>query len=384
MLADCHSARRSNLPEKDKKKQIIELTSIRGIAAWWVVFYHFGAYWDDHLGHWATMFVGQGYLAVDLFFILSGFVIFLVHGREFTKLTLPETRVFLIKRLARIYPLHLVILLIYLSIPVSHMAFSSSGEVPGRYEISGFIYNVLLVQNWGQYPSTSWNVPSWSISAEWAAYLSFPVIAFCVNKVANSTAALLTGLAFLLLVPTGIIFALGIDSLGQLIIGSGVFRCLFQFAIGCILFVLYRRHGDFLKTFSPAILCVGIIAFLPIAFGLLSDIFLTPMAFALIILALTRDESPLTGILRHRAVIYLGEISYSTYMIHYFVYEWFKLLFIETEGQASLLELSGAFLVVLALSAGLHRFLEVPAQNLFRSFSRSKTPGHRRTPKQEV
>ena len=360
---------------KKSQKQIIELTSIRGLAAWWVVFYHFGAYWDDHLGHWATTFFGQGFLAVDLFFILSGFVIFLVHGTEFTSLKWSEVQSFLIKRLARIYPLHIAILLLYLSVPISHVLFSSSGNIPGRYEPLSFFYNILLIQNWGQYPIMSWNIPSWSISAEWAAYLCFPVIGLCTNLVSRSTGLMLAALAGLLIFPAILISILGIESLGEMIIGSGVFRCLFQFSIGCVLCAFYLKHAKVLQSFATLMFCIGVAAFVPVGLGLVSDIFLAPMAFTVIILSLTGEHSPLTGLLRTRPVIYLGKISYSTYMIHYLVYDWFKLLFVETEGEASLAALIITLPVVLLLSSALHHVLEKPAQKVFRSLGQTRTAG---------
>src|ERR1700704_1066654 len=106
-------------------RDIRSLTSIRGIAAWWIVLFHFREYTplldNASTGH----VIGHGYLAVDLFFELSGFVIALNYGRFFRNLNLAEYLRFLGRRLARIYPLHLLMLLVFLLNPLAIAFFAS-------------------------------------------------------------------------------------------------------------------------------------------------------------------------------------------------------------------------------------------------------------------
>jgi peptidoglycan/LPS O-acetylase OafA/YrhL len=355
------------LTDQSHKGQIKELTSLRGIAAWWVVFYHFGAYWSDHTIPLINAFVGNGFLAVDLFFVLSGFVIYLVHGNEFEKPTRALTMMFLLKRLARIYPLHIVILFLYLSVPAALILFSSSGTVPSSYNSISFIYKILLIDSWGLDEGLTWNVPSWSISAEWAVYLSFPILAPFIGKMERSMLALSAGLVGLFVLMTTFVFAVGFESLGEMIIGFGVIRCLFQFTIGCILSALYKKWGSRLDTCSSWLFCFGSFIFILLAFDIIGDVLFAPLAFSMLILALTRERSWLTSGFRFQPIVYLGEISYSTYMIHYLVYDWFKLLFVEVEGNAPLFVLVATFGCIFVLSAGFHTFLERPAQKLFRT-----------------
>src|SRR6476646_6696636 len=108
------------------------LTSVRGIAAWWIVLFHFREY-VPLLNNSSIDIVGHGYLAVDLFFELSGFVIALNYGRFFRNLNMMEWFRFLGRLLARIYPLHLLMLLIFLLNPLV-VGFLASRSIFARYD----------------------------------------------------------------------------------------------------------------------------------------------------------------------------------------------------------------------------------------------------------
>src|SRR5258708_12529385 len=105
------------------KTEIRPLTSIRGIAAMGVVMYHFqGNFGDKFYLDSTTLVFSRGYLWVDFFFLLSGFILSHVHAEDFARGLTPY-RTFLFKRIARVYPLHvttLVILLLPLFSPVPH------------------------------------------------------------------------------------------------------------------------------------------------------------------------------------------------------------------------------------------------------------------------
>src|SRR5215469_7884291 len=92
------------------RDNIRALTSIRGMAAWWVVLYHFREYIPGIAGTVWIRVMAHGYLAVDLFFVLSGFVIGLNYASYFQVLRLNHICKFLWLRLARIYPLHFIML----------------------------------------------------------------------------------------------------------------------------------------------------------------------------------------------------------------------------------------------------------------------------------
>ena len=118
--------------------------------------------------------IEKAHLAVDFFFILSGFILAHVYGREFSS-GRASWKDFLIARFARIYPAHLTIMILFL---VYISVFGSIGFNYNldRYRVDTFIEHILLIDAWGVSNTLSWNYPSWSISAEFFAYFLFPIL----------------------------------------------------------------------------------------------------------------------------------------------------------------------------------------------------------------
>lgn len=146
------------------------LTGLRGLAALWVLAYH----------AWS---VPGGYLGVDLFFSLSGFVLALNYVDTALHASPRRYGEFLGKRLARIYPAHVCALLLTLACVAILAPFGRSLHRPTAFSVEGWWASLLMVQAW-QFPVPGvWNVPAWSISAAWAAYLLFPLLVLPVRRV---------------------------------------------------------------------------------------------------------------------------------------------------------------------------------------------------------
>ena len=144
---------------------IVSHTSLRGIAAMAVFWGHYSDVFARDVGGW-NLFVPHTHLGVDLFFMLSGFVLYHVYASQFlTGVTGPRWGAFMRQRLLRIYPLHLVTLLAVLVL----MRFELPGD--GLWILG---LNLTLTHAWGLTDQFIFNAPSWSISAEFAAYLVFP------------------------------------------------------------------------------------------------------------------------------------------------------------------------------------------------------------------
>ena len=158
-------------------REITDLTVCRAIFAAWVFTYHVDLHADfsAHLGSAAGL-IRRGYLGVDGFFLLSGFILARVHP-EFGRSTTGSLR-FYGKRLARIYPVHLAVLVLLAAVAASGLALGIVPHDPGRFSLAALGQDLLLIQGWGVANQLAWNYPSWSISTEWAGYLLFP--AFCV------------------------------------------------------------------------------------------------------------------------------------------------------------------------------------------------------------
>ena len=155
-------------------RPIPALTSIRGLAAWWVVLYHFREEIPGIAGTPLLRFMAHGYLAVDLFFELSGFVIALNYARTFRSVTWADSTNFFGLRLARIYPLHIFILLVFLINPIAITLFSMNGQPGDRYSPGYFILSVLLFRAW----KTTLSLPAiWALRWSGIAFFMSALVA---------------------------------------------------------------------------------------------------------------------------------------------------------------------------------------------------------------
>jgi peptidoglycan/LPS O-acetylase OafA/YrhL len=333
-----------------------------------VVFYHSLALMGDSVPQPIKSILAHGYLAVDLFFLLSGFVIFLSYHAAVANNFPHSVGKFYWNRFARIYPLHIVMLGGYLMLFIAFTHFSSSGSAPETYTWSAFIQSMFLVHMWVGGDLT-WNVPSWSISSEWFVYLFFPLMAYSLRKLRGGVAThlLVIGAVAVLL---HLIYSLGgLYSLGADIPRMALVRTMLEFLMGVFIGSLYVNHKDFLEKSSGAALA-GFVALCALyTFTALPDHSLIPIAFALLIAYLSVTSSWITALLSRPSLVYLGEISYSTYMVHYLIYDLFKAAFVSDLHSVNQLYLWLSFAAVFLLSVLLHHAVDTPSQRYFRRLS---------------
>ena len=159
---------------------IRQLTGIRAVAAVWVLFYHLQGPLDT-LGVMSIPVLSDvirvGRLGVDLFFALSGFILTHTYLRKLgPKAHARPTLEFWWLRLARIYPVHFVMLnAAGLAVVAQALITGENKDRPWLNPID-YIRNLLLIQEWGPNPERGWNVVAWSLSMVWLAYLLFPVV----------------------------------------------------------------------------------------------------------------------------------------------------------------------------------------------------------------
>jgi peptidoglycan/LPS O-acetylase OafA/YrhL len=298
------------------QSEIRAFTGVRGIAALYVVIYHFGLYYEFS-GPVRTL-LRHGYIAVDLFFILSGFVMALSyrelfaggrHGRNMM--------VFLGKRVARIYPLYLVASAVAAGVVIWRGWETSSSEVRPAKLAS----NLFLVQSWGI--SGSYIGPAWSISAEWAAYLLFPLLCSVQLFRGRQATVVSVFLAFACLVllaelPSDITHVVRAQGPLDLYDGtnySAVLRCIPEFVLGIACFRAAQDPGVARYVAQPwigSVLIVLIFALLAVGN---SDIFLVPL-LALLLLSVASGTNWLARLLGSPVFNWLGTISYSVYLFH--------------------------------------------------------------------
>ena len=334
------------------------LTGIRGIAAWGVVLYHVRLSLTALLPGPVIAILAKGYLAVDLFFILSGFVIWYNYAARIAEGGAGAARLFLWRRFARVWPLHGAILAGFLGLALAMMV---TGRDASAYPLGELPLHLLLIQNWGLTDELSWNHPAWSISTEFAAYLAFPALVLMARWDRLPSAVLLVLTALL----AGAMFALfhlnGHADLGADIPGLGLWRCLFSFAMGCLMCQLWQRWRDVPRGGLFAALGCAVIIIAAVAAGLPETVWV-PAAFFTGLLALALGRGAVVHLLGGQTLTYLGEISYSTYLGHYGLFILFKLAFVDETRQLGWAGLAGYLALVMVMSAALYHWLEKPAQ----------------------
>src|SRR4051794_918668 len=148
--------------------ELLPLTAIRGLAAWWVVLFHLRHLMAPSAPPWVIATLAHGNLAVDLFFILSGFVMALNYGERVSGGGWRGYGDFLFRRFARSYPLHLLTRRGFAAYALRAVGFGDASMETQDWGYFG--ESVLLVQNGGLTSATAWNVPAWSISTEIFGY----------------------------------------------------------------------------------------------------------------------------------------------------------------------------------------------------------------------
>ena len=276
-------------------------TGIRGIAALLVVGHHYRHTLAPavDLDRWTHLLAGAGAF-VDLFFMLSGFVMIATYRDLFAGgVHAGDARDFLIKRIARIYPLHLLTLAAMLALAAVW------GGLPGPGDV---LENIAMIHAWGMNDVYVLNYPSWSISAEFWLYLLCPALILLVTRNHGRFVALLVIAA-----AYGWLFARGKGL--ELDERFSLMRALPGFLLGLMIF-----EGRALAMRWP----VGLLAaiqVLSVALIVVSlhhapaDPFVV-LAFALLILTTWQDRGPVAAILSRRPVIWLGLLSYSIYLLH--------------------------------------------------------------------
>lgn len=357
----------------DPRADLPALTGIRGLAAWFVVLYHIRLGLAPHLPEWADAALAKGYLAVDLFFILSGFVLWLNYSERLHREGVKAVPKYLARRAARIWPLHLFILGFTILFALALVATGRPGQ--DHYPWVELPLHILLIHNWGFTDALAWNDPSWSISGEAAAYLLLPLIVLAGDWRRRSPA---TAIAALLLLPILLAAVMGWN--GATILDAdiprfGLLRAATEFTMGTIVCALWQRwRSRPRRLYALAVALAAASLALASATPAPETLIVPPLLAALLlVLALTADRTgnPLAS----RPLHYLGEISYSTYLAHFHLYILFKILFVDDPFNVPPTLVALFLLLTLLASVALYHGVERPAQRwMNRLFERRLRP----------
>ena len=350
--------------------RLIALDAFRFFAACCVVVYHYNLNFELGLGRWSAA-PDHFYVMVDFFFILSGFVIALAYGDRLRSGA--ELRAYFVSRFARIYPLHVLTLLFLVAFIGAGALVGFRSNDPAQWDLTKLPGQLLLLQATGLYDRLYFNTPSWSISAEWFAYLLAPALFYVSRRVSLVAGLLISAagvVAFILLRK-----ALGLSvPWTDATYDFGVLRALPEFFCGAVLARAYQSDAI---AFAPrwwmvyAVL-LGVLASLH--FGAPDEIAVV-LFVALVLGAALAEKSGQPSPLMSRWAARLGDASYSVYMLHMPLIIPMAFLMRRTGmiGSPSAMAIAAVFLVVLiVVSVQTHKYFEAPMRRLIRDAARPK------------
>lgn len=336
-----------------------DIDGLRAIAVLLVVFYH---------AKFTT--ISGGFIGVDVFFVISGFLISIIIAKEHAEDRF-KFSTFYLRRIKRLGPA-LIALLVLTTIPAYLFLFADDFETFGRNVIHAFLTtsNFFLWQNTGGYfaPNTDLFplLHTWSLAVEEQFYFIWPTLFLVLHKITKGK--YLTRLMFVMLI--GFI-AMSVY-LANYKPHSAYFLLparAFELMIGAMLAVSYAKLPNFNQTVSHVLSVVGVLLIMVPAFVIdKQSVFpgfnaLWPCLGAALLIATGKDQNNMgivNRIISQRAFVFVGLISYSLYLWHWPVFVFIQYLGLELAG---VLQIS-AVLASFVLAYLSWRFVEQPVRHM--------------------
>jgi peptidoglycan/LPS O-acetylase OafA/YrhL len=374
--------------------ELKSLTGLRIVAALWVVVFHFHftplpgvAAVNRVLGPLAT----QGALGVDLFFVISGFVIAHTYLDRLGPALQPAAACrFVWARMCRMWPLYLVVLHVFglwllAKLLLGHDGIVAFQAVQPPITVGEWARQLVGVQMWDHayLDGASWVGPTWSLSAEWLAYLLFPVAALAFHRLRRMPAPVLILAAVALMTPIAIAY---LRTGSPYYPYSWLVRLLCGFAAGVLVSMAMRRIradagvrrvASVLAAVLPPLIAVGLVVGEWVGPGRGGAVVaLFPLLVGSLALA---DRGP-AMVLAQPLAVHGGRVSYALYLVHIPLLEvyWTALQHVSVLGPHTVLaHVAGVGTVVaaLAVAAFAHRFVEEPARRRLLAVGR-RSPRH--------
>lgn len=349
------------------------LEGVRGAAALLVVFYHV------HCNMPGLGAVHGGYLAVDLFFALSGFVIAraygdrLVSGAAFCS--------FIIRRIGRLYPLnftstalHYLLVNCALAATVQYLAYHAApGSSIAHVAVAADAFH------WRDHyfpPGVNW-----SIHVEFMVYLIFSGVCLTLGDRARPFGfAAMAALGYAAAVYGSLVpyRCATVGDCFSMTDGFGVARCAAGFFAGALV-AHYREHPlvtYLTQPFAQIAMFAAAVAYLyACAYATLLPL-AAPIVFAALVASLSPDRGPVARMLHTRPIQRLGALSYSLYLAHGVLLITFGVAVAVPGSTLGRVSVAAAYLAAtFALAIVFHRTIENPWRNRFQAWSaRYDTP----------
>lgn len=331
-----------------------------------MVIYHFGLGvppFDKGILHTVFSFGNE---AVNYFFFLSGFIMVVAYYKPADSNGVISKRKYWINRFARIYPVYFLALI---AVAIYYWTIDSSLFTSFKLRLP---IELVLIQSW--IGKTSINFPGWSLSVELFFYISFPFLLPLIAKLSSRKLAF-SGIAIYAiaqLVYVVILLRFGTGTRSELAINYSPFLNFGTFVFGTIIGMLIVRHLGAINQHKGKIKAVGYFLSL-VLLGLFiyaidfqrfhHNGLLVPV-YALFILAFI-PSSGITNWLGNSFFVFLGDISYSIYILQYPVWLFFR-HYLGIEGSFTTNEFFGYILTLIIISAIVFKWYEQKSQYLIR------------------
>jgi peptidoglycan/LPS O-acetylase OafA/YrhL len=366
------------------------LDGLRGVSALMVALHHLPLAFHS----FGSPLIREAYTFVDFFFVLSGFVIAHAYG---SRLASGRDLVdFLVRRIGRLWPLHLAALAVLVAseccLLLTHSSLEGRPAFAGQNSLAYLVPNALLIHSWGV-GVLSWNGPSWSLSAELLAYIVFGATVILSRGRAIAMAAAIVALTWFI--------SLTIVADFQLYAAFPSLRAICGFFAGVLVHAAFIGGGR--PNWSPRLATALEITAVALIVGYLAIVSrpsLTPWAMPVFLPAVyvfAAERGAVSHLLKSRPLQLLGTLSYSIYLLHTLVITALRLTagavgkavgidpltpgrnLFPTSPDWYLVDLGNAWLndlyglVFLATLIGLstltYRYIELPGQRLFGGFA---------------
>ncbi len=337
-------------------RNITSLTGIRGVAAFWVATFHSMNVFNLPTTSW-TVSIEHGWAGVDLFFVLSGFILMHAHGEEFEQGSKAGLWRFARGRLVRIYPLNLVVLLAIVAITHTVQRTATISDI--EHFAAAFIATATLVTVWLPVDWTL-NQPVWSLSAEVVGYVAFPVLAHCLMRLRLSSAVVAV-VSFAVMV--WLRASLHQAHFNQLETSGALIRLAGCFVGGAALWRLRTVLPNSWARFAGPVAALSSVCIV-ICSASYNWSEALPSLFGMLIISLSYQRGAIAAALSHPGLYRLGVVSFPFYLTHLWVIIFYSVVFPTNDVSLKLCLVAASLLTTLGLATVLHRWVELPFQRL--------------------
>jgi peptidoglycan/LPS O-acetylase OafA/YrhL len=368
-----------------QRKELRVLTGLRWLGALAIFFFHVHTRWPLDGPPFMGNMLSQGAVGMSLFFILSGFILtYTYHGN----LPPAEYSNYFVRRFARVYPVYFVAAVLTIPwlvpIPVVRQTVFPVPVISAAQVTFAVGADLTLMQAWFPALFHYWNNGlSWALSVEAFFYLLFPLILPLVSQLSRRRLLVVLGIAYVLSASPGLSYYLfdPKPSPALAVVYASPINRLPEFVVGMICGVLFIQRGSASAPTDLSLRMVAAAVFVTAYLGAVGgtlpyfvthNLILVPLFSLIVYWCAQAERGPLQWLLGNRVLRFLGEASYSFYLMQFFPLVLVKQHYDVIAAHAPLLRNSWLLALVLlaitiVLAVASYLIIEVPARRYIRA-----------------